>query len=482
MSSIALQGLAKKILNDFIKSQDRKEGSTSDNKKGVRFNLRGLPGQLIVINRQDIYKGLDTVLPFLKDHPKRKNIEEAIWVQLVIYLKSIVASYAKDIPKVKLNALRELELKYTNQNTQAYTVKNYYQAATGIKKNHLPTIILKAVQSAGLIDSIPGKDQSAKLAYLTAAIGGKQKGVGFHIGHGVDTGIAVSGIRGLRAEQIYEDLKKAGGLTRSEEQSLKSLFARFREVNKIDIERSQVINKDLSLSQKYVAVLTMQSKIENEKDSAVEKDALAELKKYFETNLLDQSGSTTLRKAVKKVVASKLNEAKKNSKGKVKVITEETPKQSIKEKSKATIKGNAQAKTNKRGSVKAVPIEIKGTKSHNKFMQQVTTKKGTQRNLSLLTILRTQIKKVVAANMVFPRLVYRTGRFANSVEIVDVLETAGGIPLVGYTYMHDPYNVFRMDVGNHLATPLRDPRSIIDLAIRQIAAQFAIAKIYTRDI
>jgi len=139
--------------------------------------------------------------------------------------------------------------------------------------------------------------------------------------------------------------------------------------------------------------------------------------------------------------------------------------------SKTEVKGTRTTSSSKGG----VP---KGRRS--KFMQTVPTKKGGTRNLSLLSILRLEIKKVVAANMTLPRLVYRTGRFANSVNVVDVIETAKGFPSVGYTYMHNPYDVFRMDIGNHLATPDRDPRSIIDISIRQIAARFGLTRVFTR--
>jgi len=95
--------------------------------------------------------------------------------------------------------------------------------------------------------------------------------------------------------------------------------------------------------------------------------------------------------------------------------------------------------------------------------------------LELLGILNQQLPRVVANNMGDPRLNYVTGRFASSVNVTDVTQTARGFPSIGYTYRRNPYEVFERD-------PDRDPRKLIDLSIREIAAQFAIGRFYTRRV
>ena len=81
-----------------------------------------------------------------------------------------------------------------------------------------------------------------------------------------------------------------------------------------------------------------------------------------------------------------------------------------------------------------------------------------------------------------PALVNRTGRFANSVRLTDIIQTPRGYPSFGYTYQKDPYEVFEMGAQGSApwATPDRDPRFLIDKSIREIAAQFAIGRFYTR--
>ena len=80
-----------------------------------------------------------------------------------------------------------------------------------------------------------------------------------------------------------------------------------------------------------------------------------------------------------------------------------------------------------------------------------------------------------------PGLENQTGRFAASVRLTDVVKTPKGFPSFGYTYQKDPYQVFENGIGSApWANGDRDPRELIDRSIREIAAQFAIGRFYTR--
>lgn len=140
-------------------------------------------------------------------------------------------------------------------------------------------------------------------------------------------------------------------------------------------------------------------------------------------------------------------------------------KRGTRSKAKASVKqmtgGRINVKRNKKSKTKApVPGRTKGVSSTP---------------LEMLGILNQQLPKVVANNMGSPKLNYISGRFANSVNVTDITQTAKGFPSVGYTYRRNPYEVFERD-------PDRDPRKIIDLSIREIAAQFAIGRFYTRRV
>ena len=80
-----------------------------------------------------------------------------------------------------------------------------------------------------------------------------------------------------------------------------------------------------------------------------------------------------------------------------------------------------------------------------------------------------------------PRLENQTGRFANSVRVTDITKTARGFPSVGYTYQKEPYQVFEMTQGRPpWSTTDRDPRGLIDASIREVAANLALGRFYTR--
>ena len=79
-----------------------------------------------------------------------------------------------------------------------------------------------------------------------------------------------------------------------------------------------------------------------------------------------------------------------------------------------------------------------------------------------------------------PALQNQTGRFASSVRATDINQTPQGFLSVGYTYMKEPYQTFEM--GYTQGSTLRDPRKLIDVSIREIAAQHALGRLYTRRV
>jgi hypothetical protein len=97
--------------------------------------------------------------------------------------------------------------------------------------------------------------------------------------------------------------------------------------------------------------------------------------------------------------------------------------------------------------------------------------------LHLIGLINKQLPRTLEKNMGPPRLTNQTGRFADSVRLTDMVATPQGFPSIGYTYQKDPYQVF--EKGDPF-DPQYDPRILIDQSIREIAAQFAIGRFYTR--
>ena len=100
----------------------------------------------------------------------------------------------------------------------------------------------------------------------------------------------------------------------------------------------------------------------------------------------------------------------------------------------------------------------------------------------LMALINAKLPQTVAGNMGEPRLVNRTGRFAGSTRVTDIMPTAQGYPSIGYTYEKSPYGVFETTSGTRFASADRDPRPLIDGSIREIATQLIGGRFYTRRV
>ena len=100
---------------------------------------------------------------------------------------------------------------------------------------------------------------------------------------------------------------------------------------------------------------------------------------------------------------------------------------------------------------------------------------------SFIAMINKKLPRTVEKNMRAPRLENQSGRLARSAEIKDVIQTRKGFPSFGYTYDKDPYQVFEVGKGTEpWATSQRDPRKLIDRSIREVAAELALGRFYTR--
>tara|TARA_B100000287_G_C20674886_1_gene794854 strand:- start:10868 stop:12193 length:1326 start_codon:yes stop_codon:yes gene_type:complete len=100
---------------------------------------------------------------------------------------------------------------------------------------------------------------------------------------------------------------------------------------------------------------------------------------------------------------------------------------------------------------------------------------------SVVALLNTKLPSVIQKNMTAPRLENQTGRFANSVKVLDAQVTREGFPSFGYTYQRNPYGVYEDGTGKDpWSNGERDPRQLIDSSIREVAANLALGRFYTR--
>lgn len=115
--------------------------------------------------------------------------------------------------------------------------------------------------------------------------------------------------------------------------------------------------------------------------------------------------------------------------------------------------------------------------------RSVQKRKVTESNITLLALLNNKLPRVIMENMSSPSLENRTGRFAQSVKALRTNEKRGMENII-YTYDKDPYQVFEMSGrgDRRWATQARDPRTIIDESIREIAAKIMMGRFITTRI
>ena len=148
------------------------------------------------------------------------------------------------------------------------------------------------------------------------------------------------------------------------------------------------------------------------------------------------------------------------------------------EKRSAKLSGSKRKNKVVNGKITAVAVP------RAKMKQRKPASKGIPGSpLALIGLINKRLPDTVRKNMNPPALENRTGRFVDSIKLTDITKTPQGFPSIGYTYAKNPYQVYEMGVGSApWATPERDPRKLIDRSIREIAAQFAIGRFYTRRV
>ena len=192
----------------------------------------------------------------------------------------------------------------------------------------------------------------------------------------------------------------------------------------------------------------------------VERDLKKELKNQLidKQELLKMKGSDSFLEKAEQLAPALI----------IKKVTENIRSKNIKK------KGNIQE--NKRKSSKSTDIADKTKKPRSKgragkrvgTAKLIAQKNTTQPSpMALANIINQYLPQTLRSMMVAPRLVYRTGRFANSAEVTGVYQGSRGGYSADYTYMKNPYQTF--EPGFKMGSTYRDPRSIISGAIREIA-------------
>ena len=144
----------------------------------------------------------------------------------------------------------------------------------------------------------------------------------------------------------------------------------------------------------------------------------------------------------------------------------------VKKGKKTTSASRTKKAPNKRAKKQVVQVK-KGNKSRRSGIQRKRATPWRHRAginpIGLKALIQKSLPETVARRMTgAPTLQYRTGRFARSAEIVDIVPMPRSVE-IRYDYMQDPYRVFEPEGGHPLSSAKRDPKDLIGSSIREIA-------------
>lgn len=337
-----------------------------------------------------------------------------------------------------------------------FIVANFSSSITAVKK---------AIFDSLISDGEITKGQSTRLK--------KQ----IHKGHGVrgnavsEVGIALSMNKmneRLDTKDVNATLQKnLGAYMMQGKISLKEAH----EIAALTIKYDQMVTPKGKLRAQYFSIVDFQSGKENSgKDAQKEKALVEAFRKYFEfiaPKLADIKGSSTLKQKVEKQLVSALTGNKLYKNIKVKTSTRKYSSKS---------KGVSKVRQKKGKKPKVTIARV------TRLKKARNTRKGSASSpFELIVALNKALPATIRANMGSPKLNYRSGAFASSVQVTNIITPARGFPTIDYTYQQAPYGVFELGAGP-LATKERDPRNIIDETIRELAQYAAFRKFHTRRV
>ena len=296
------------------------------------------------------------------------------------------------------------------------------------------------------------------------------------IGHAEESTVAMA--RSIAAQQIFLDFFADTGPDSAAAEYIKQLVG---EEFFITVENFPQLKSDGSITYTYSAAL--QSIFGNRSRALQDAIQAGNLQKIL-TSILAEKGTgwaeipgsdsalTAVKKSALNQFANISGKRTKNNIKKQRIKTKRAKGKSDSEKPKrrvVTVKGVSTAATV--GGKRATGSPEKAQKTRGASIPSVP---------QLIGAINQRLPDVVARNMEPPRLQKQTGRLASSARITDIVTTRKGFPSIGYTYQKNPYQTF--ELGQNQGSPDYDPRKLIDASIREIAAQLAIGRFFTRRV
>jgi len=423
------------------------------NKRLRRELTRKVEGQILVIISRRFNTIIEELFPDITKATLKK-IADKYETKIRSTLETGFLSSIKE--KAEKKRFLDAKKKLDNRQRRTFIIRTYRDFEEGrgswkgrkkelndlIIEHHLENKVSKADEKQ--LDKTSGRDNV----------------FGSQLGHAEgNEGLAVSAISAAKAKSTVAAFK--GDTTLFDE-----AIERYENKLKVVIDHTQIIQNG-KLKKEYIPSIFLQKAATNQEMKDLEAAAIAQLEKDLQ-DIATLKGSTTLLQATSMILLD-ASAGKQRSQG--------ARKKNIKEKSKGT--ANTVLKTQKRiPRASSSGVDAKAAASLKK------KGRGSQPQFSpfnLASIINEKLPQVVQKNMRSPRLQNQSGRLARSVKITDVMQTKQGFLSFGYSYQKDPYQVYEMGEGSApWANPQRDPRRLIDKSIREVAANMALGRFYTR--
>lgn len=439
---MAVKKLAQQILDDLkAVNEEKSTGPMS------RETLKAQQGQVLVISGPKFKNILKAIFPGLKED---KEALDAIWKGWTTYLSGQGSKLPQDRKNELQDAIDSLQLP---RGSKAFMITSY-------------TTIRKAKSGKGKLGQIIKANYKEASGPGLDLIGGQGSKEGAQLGHeegGI--GVATSGVAAASAEAR---LRKLGFNKNS--RIIKHIYQYYDDMQ-IKIKHTQIVDAKGGIKKDYVPILFWQaSKANQGKQLEIEREFTSQLQKRLSSEIATMEGSTPLIDAVEMVLfdAAAPDKKRKGTRTVGKKKTRVKDQNESTAKARATVKREATIRHDDGVDAKSISaMKSKKTRSVSPF--------------SYVAMINKTLSRVIRKNMRPPALQNQTGGFANSVRVQDVNTTRDGYLSFGYTYQKDPYQIFEVGKGTEpWATSQRDPRKLIDKSIREVAAELALGRFYTR--
>lgn len=428
------------------RAQQRKKSTKKQKDSQARRDAEKEPGQFFVINKENEAAKIYKITGIRLTKKERRKL----FAKLLVFLRSKEKRIRID-PELK-RFLVSQKPKFKEKSGDAVFIVSSFDAAKRIKFKAKNTTDISQIQ-ANFLNS---------LERVRKNVTAKELSLGSQLGHG-ERGIATSQF-GL--DRAIDEAKEKYDLSDAEVSQLKTIVFKQRDNYnlKVDASHTQFISSN-KFNKKFTFVLSSQYFDKNKRDAILERKAFEDTIADFE--ILEQETSTKPIKGLEEVFTATI--APKNSK-----VSGGKGRKKIKEASEGSVSKKQQ---NERfvayGGTRGVPISSSIRTSRQ-------PESPASKPLRLMAMLNQKLPDTIVKNMGNPALENQSGRFASSVKITDISKTPQGYPSIGYRYMKNPYQTF--EPGFRQGSPELDPRKLINASIREIAAEFAIGRFYTRRV